>query len=83
MQVLNQDIKDRDFKRVYLLFGDEPYLVGNYKKRLREAIAGDDTMNFNYFEGKGPAVREIFSLADTMPFFAEMNRFLWEVIKNG
>ena len=76
MQVLNQDIKDRDFKRVYLLFGDEPYLVGNYKKRLREAIAGDATMNFNYFEGKGPDVREIISLADTMPFFAERRLIL-------
>ena len=71
MQTLNQDIKDKTFKRVYLLFGDEPFLVNSYKKRLREAIAGDDTMNYNYFEGKGPDVKEIISLADTMPFFAE------------
>lgn len=71
MQVLNQDIKNREFKQVYLLFGDEPYLISNYKKKLREAIAGDDTMNFNYFEGKNPDVKEIISLADTMPFFAE------------
>ena len=71
MQTLNQDIKERTFKRVYLLFGDEPFLVNSYKKRLREAIAGDDTMNYNYFEGKGPDVKEIISLADTMPFFAE------------
>ena len=71
MQILNQDIKDKTFKRVYLLFGDEPFLVNSYKKRLREAIAGDDTMNYNYFEGKGPDVKEIISLADTMPFFAE------------
>ncbi len=28
-------------------------------------------MNYNYFEGKGPDVKEIISLADTMPFFAE------------
>ena len=71
MQTLNQDIKDKTFRRVYLLFGDEPFLVNSYKKRLREAIAGDDTMNYNYFEGKGPDVKEIISLADTMPFFAE------------
>ena len=71
MQVLNQDIKNREFKQVYMLFGDEPYLISNYKKKLREAIAGDDTMNFNYFEGKNPDVKEIISLADTMPFFAE------------
>ena len=37
---------------------------------MREAISGDDTMNFNYFEGKNPDVKEIISLADTMPFFA-------------
>ena len=76
MQTLNQDIKERTFKQVYLLCGDEPFLVSSYKKRLREAIAGDDTMNFNYFEGKSPDVREIISLADTMPFFAERRLIL-------
>ena len=74
MQTLNQDIKERRFRRVYLLFGEEPFLVSSYKKRLREAISGDDTMNFNYFEGKSPDVKEIISLADTMPFFAERRR---------
>lgn len=76
MQTINQDIKERKFRQAYLLCGDEPFLVGNYKKRLREAIAGDDTMNFNYFEGKNPDVREIISLADTMPFFAERRLIL-------
>ena len=76
MQTLNQDIKERTFKQAYLLCGDEPFLVSSYKKRLREAIAGDDTMNFNYFEGKSPDVREIISLADTMPFFAERRLIL-------
>ena len=78
MQTLNQDIKDKTFRRVYLLFGDEPFLVNSYKKRLREAIAGDDTMNYNYFEGKGQDVKEIISLADTMPFFAEKRLILME-----
>lgn len=76
MQTLNKDIKEKTFKPVYLLFGDEPYLISSYKKKLREAIAGDDTMNFNYFEGKAPDVREIISLADTMPFFAERRLIL-------
>ncbi len=70
MQTLNHDIKSGEFKKVYLLFGDEPFLVNSYKKRMREAIVGDDTMNFNCFEGKAPDVREIISLADTMPFFS-------------
>ena len=76
MQTLNQDIKEKSFKKIYLLYGDEPFLVGNYKKKLREAITGGDTMNFNYFEGKNPDVREIISLADTMPFFADRRLIL-------
>ena len=61
MQTLNQDIKEKSFKKIYLLYGDEPFLVGSYKKKLREAITGGDTMNFNYFEGKNPDVKEIIS----------------------
>ena len=71
MQTLNQDIKDRTFKPVYLLFGEEAFLKKSYKSRLREALTGGDTMNYNYFEGKGMNVNEIIGLADTMPFFAE------------
>lgn len=33
-------------------------------------------MNFNYFEGKAPDVKEIISLADTMPFFSERRLIL-------
>ena len=76
MQTLNQDIKEKSFKKIYLLYGDEPFLVGSYKKKLREAITGGDTMNVNYFEGKNPDVKEIISLADTMPFFADRRLIL-------
>ncbi len=76
MQTLNQDLKNKTFKQIYLLYGDEPFLVSSYKKRLKEAIVGEDTMNFNYFEGKNPDVKEIISLADTMPFFSERRLIL-------
>ena len=76
MQTLNQDIKEKSFKKIYLLYGDEPFLVGSYKKKLREAITGGDTINFNSFEGKNPDVKEIISLADTMPFFADRRLIL-------
>ena len=69
MQTLNQDIKDRSFKSAYLLFGDEAFLKKSYKNRLKEAITGGDTMNYNYYEGKGINVPEILGMADTMPFF--------------
>lgn len=57
MQTLNQDIKDRTFKPVYLLFGEEASLKKSYKSRLREALTDGDTMNYNYFEGKDECER--------------------------
>lgn len=78
MQIINEDIKSGQFKPVYLLFGEEAFLKQSYKKKLKEAIAGDDTMNFNYFEGKGLDVKELISLSDTMPFFSEKRLILVE-----
>lgn len=78
MQTLNQDIKDRSFKPMYLLYGDEAFLRNSYKNKLKEAIIGDDTMNFAYFEGKGLDVDELIRLADTMPFFTERRLIIVE-----
>ncbi len=58
MQTINEDIKNGTFKPVYLLYGEEAFLKQSYKKKLRAAISGDDTMNYNYFEGKGLDVNE-------------------------
>lgn len=72
MKSLNEDIKTRQFKKVYLLYGDESYLKRQYKERLIKAIIpDDDTMNYSYYEGKNIPVPEIIDLAETMPFFAE------------
>ena len=78
MQVLNQDIREQTWKRMYLLYGEETFLKNSYKNRLKEAIVGDDTMNFSYFEGKGLDVEELIRIADTMPFFAERRLILVE-----
>ena len=78
MQTLNQDIKTGEFKQIYLLYGEEAFLKNSYKNRLKEAIIGDDTMNFARFEGKGLDVDELIRLADTMPFLAERRLILVE-----
>lgn len=78
MQTLNQDIKEQTFKPMYLLYGEEAFLKNSYKNRLKEAMIGDDTMNFSYFEGKGLDMDELIRLADTMPFFAERRLILIE-----
>lgn len=78
MQTLNQDIKNHTFKPVYLLFGEERFLKTSYKNRMKEAIIGDDTMNFACFEGKGLDLDEVIRLADTVPFFGEKRLILIE-----
>lgn len=78
MQTLNQDIKEHTFRPVYLIFGEETFLRNSYKNRLRDAVAGEDTMNTAVFEGKGLDVQELVRLADTMPFFAERRLILVE-----
>lgn len=71
MQGLLQDIKNQDFKQVYLLYGEEAYLRKQYKDRLRQALEQEgDSMNFHYFEGKGSLASEVIDLAETLPFFA-------------
>jgi len=51
MKIINEHIKSNEYKNVYLLYGDEPYLKKQYRDKLKQAIAGDDTMNYSYYEG--------------------------------
>lgn len=78
MKVITKDIQNHQFKPVYLLSGEETYLTRQFCERLTEAIAGDDSMNVNRFQEKNPDIREIISLADTMPFFAESRLIIIE-----
>jgi len=78
MQTINEDIKSGQYKKVYLLYGEEFFLKQSYKQKLKEAVAGDDTMNYNYFEGKGLDVNELISLSDTMPFFSDKRLIIIE-----
>lgn len=71
MKIINEDIKANEYKSVYLIYGDEPYLKRQYKDKLRDAIAGDDTMNYSYFEGDKIVLKDILDIGDTMPFFSD------------
>ena len=70
MKQLNEDIKTGQLKKVYLLWGQEAYLRKQYRDRLRSALAGEDTMNCHYFQGKDTDTGEIIDLAETLPFLA-------------
>ena len=43
METLNQHMKEHTFKRVYLLYGEEQFLVNNYKKTRCQINCCTDT----------------------------------------
>lgn len=72
MEQLLQDLKQQNYKNVYLLCGEETYLRNQYKKRLRDALVMEgDTMNYSYYEGKDVNPRAVIDMAETLPFFAD------------
>jgi len=79
MKSIIKDIEQGNYKRVYLLYGEESYLKTQYKNKLKAAILPeDDTMNFNGYEGKGVNVKEVIDQAETMPFFADKRLIIIE-----
>ena len=72
MKNLVQDLKSENYKHVYLFTGEEIYLRNQYKKKLQDAlISPEDTVNLNYYQGKGISVQELIDQGETMPFFSE------------
>lgn len=72
---LEDDIRSKKLKQVYLMYGKEAYLRRNYKKFILKIWfpeGTDGNMNFSYFEGTHLDINEIISQADTMPFFSDI-----------
>ena len=79
MKTIDNDIKLGQLKKVYLLYGEERYLIRQYREKLKKAfVSPEDTMNFSAFEGNDISVKEIIDLAETLPFFADCRLILIE-----
>ena len=79
MLKLKEDLKNGIYKKAYLLYGEERYLLKMYKDRLLNTLADpSDTMNISKYQGKGINPKEIIDLAETLPFFAERRVILVE-----
>lgn len=79
MKTLQEDIKTGNFKKCYLLFGEEAYLIRQYKDRLlHAAVKEGDTMNISRFGGKDTDVKAVIDMSETLPFFAERRVILIE-----
>ena len=64
MQRLIQDMKTGQLNHLYLLYGEEAYLRKQYRDKLKEAIIGDDSMNYHYYEGKDVSIGEVIDQAE-------------------
>ena len=72
MKQISEDIRQQNFRQVYLLYGEERYLRRQYREKLLAALCGgDDTMNTHFYEGRDVPVEDIIDLAETLPFFAQ------------
>ncbi|MBQ6545912.1 MAG: DNA polymerase III subunit delta [Lachnospiraceae bacterium] len=72
MGTIAEDLKTGQYAQVYLLYGEENYLVRQYTQRLADALLpAEDSMNRTVFSDRKTELREIISLCDTMPFFAD------------
>ena len=68
---LKRDLSDNSFHGVYLLYGEESYLISRYRRQLTDAIFPDgDSMNINVFKDVF-SDDEVAELLGTMPFFSD------------
>ena len=69
---IDNDIKQHTFSRVYLLYGEERYLVVQKKLALLKALVPEgDEMNFASYEEKQASTDTLIDFAETMPFLSE------------
>lgn len=80
MRSIDSEIEQQSFKRIYLLFGKEHYLLKDNRERLLKALGVTDRkdMNFTLLSEKDFNVPTLISDSDTLPFFADRRVILVE-----
>lgn len=65
-----KELRQEDPAPVYLLFGQEDYLMDEVVKVLAQRILGDKEGDFNYdrLDGEGSSIEDIRSAVETLPF---------------
>ena len=78
MKELKADIKNKTFKRVYLLYGKEKYLTRYYENLIKETLLapGTDIMNLDIFDGKTIPAERLTDACGTAPFLNDYRMVL-------
>lgn len=72
MKNIDEDISLKKFKRVYLIIGDENYLINQYENKLKNAVVPEEykMMNSITFDGINDT-EDVASAVETLPFFSD------------
>ena len=66
-----KDIKEKKYYNLYLLYGQESYLIDLYSKKLSDIFVKEDNgFNNTVFDGEKAQLKEISDLAESLPFFS-------------
>ena len=87
MKEIRRQIKEQEFYKVYLLTGDEGYLILQAKQLLTHALvqAGDE-MNYALFEESKVDLQQLRELSRTFPLFAQKRVIVLDrtgILKSG
>lgn len=86
-KAVNDDIRNRTFRQVYLLLGEQAYLRNQNRDRLCTAVLGSgqegiaglaDNFNYSRFRGEDADIDRILEMAETLPFFSDKRVILLE-----
>lgn len=87
MKEIRRQIKEQEFHKVYLLTGDESYLILQAKELLIHALVAEgDEMNYTVFEESKIDMQQLGELAMTYPLFAAKRVILLDrtgILKSG
>jgi len=79
MREIQEDIAAKQLRQAYLLYGEESYLISQYRDKLKEELLdGADSMNLNCYGGKDVNIGQVIDMAETLPFFAPRRVILME-----
>ena len=77
MKTIQNDIKNNNFKPLYLLYGEEGYLLKHFKDELIKAIIGDNEFNLKIVREK-PDWEDISFFSETPPFMSEYRLIVFD-----
>jgi len=79
---IQEQLKEKSFLPLYLLYGEEDYLLSYYKKAFSQAFSENEGINCMVVE-ELPPTDELISAVETLPFFAPYRLMVFQGKSSG